>query len=180
MLPPDLVTEPRPYDVYSYHRHLPDGELYLLFNRKDETRKFDVTLGAKGLPEQWDPMTGHIYQVSGHERTANGTRIKLTFAPYEMIVIVLRPTGTGPDPLQSGCRRKAFARPTQTVVKEIPVPGPFKFRTEQTITRPHIAWNFSQKQDGWKSATQPAVPDRVARGRLDHAGTALLLRPGPL
>jgi len=26
------------------------------------------------------------------------------------------------------------------------------------MTRPHVAWNFRQKEDGWKRATQPAVP----------------------
>jgi len=57
---PDLLTAPRTYDVYSYHRRLPEGDLYLLFNRKPETRKFEIMLATKGVPEQWNPVTGEI------------------------------------------------------------------------------------------------------------------------
>lgn len=152
---PDLLTAPRPFDVYSFHRRLPDGDLYLLFNRKDETRSFEITLAARGVPEQWNPIDASIHAVPAFQMTEKGTQIPLTFAPFETIVLVLRPEGKG---------LARPAAPASKVVKEIAMPGPFRFKTEETITRPHVSWNFSQVEDGWVAATQPAVPSELPAG----------------
>jgi hypothetical protein len=151
---PDLITEPRPFDVFSYHRRLPDGDLYLLFNRKDETRTFDVTLATKGVAEAWDPIRGTIHRLDSNV-TDTGTRLHLTFAPFEMVVLAIKPDAS---------RAPRPAGPPHDAIREIPIPGPFKFRVEQTITRPHIAWNFSQADDGWATAPQPAVPEEMPAG----------------
>jgi hypothetical protein len=162
LLAPDVVTSPRPYDVFAYHRQLPDGHLYLLFNRKNETRTFEISLSAAGKPERWDAMTGRVVPIEHAPLQPGRTQVHYTFAPREMIAVVLRPAPGG--------AAGGYAAAPPKVIEEIPVSGPFRFRTEQTLARAHVAWNFSQAKDGWLPATQPAIPDRLPAGDWSKLG----------
>ncbi len=142
---PDLLMDAGSEGVCAYHRRLPDGDLYLVLNRRDTTRTVHFTLASAGFPEIWDPVTGEAKAVPAFAPVTSGTRLTLSMAPDEIVPVVFRPSpGTAPLP------------PGQTLA-EVPIPGPFRFRIEQTMARPHVAWNFTQIKDGWTVTTQPAV-----------------------
>lgn len=161
---PDLAAAADSDGLCSYHRRLDGGDLYLLLNRKAERRIVTFTLSVPGRPEKWNPLTGRVESIANYEITPQGTRITMRMTADEMTPIVIRPAGAAdlkrPDP--------------EVVLKEVPIPGPFRFRIEQTMSRPRVSWNFTQKAEGWTLATsqpaylpgeQPAsIPDRLPAG----------------
>jgi len=122
------------------------GDLYLVMNRRDAARTVHLTLSVSGHPEKWNPVTGRAEGLSEYQITPEGTRLTLKLAPDEIVPIVLRR-----EPISGQ------SRPPSTVVAEIPVPGPFQFSMEQTMARPHVAWNFAEDTKDWHLATQPAI-----------------------
>ncbi len=151
---PDLLLPDGVKDLCAYHRALPDGHVYLVLNRTSKARTAEVTLGAKGHPERWNGFTGAVEALPRYEIEEKGTRLTIDFDPDELVALILRPDKPHVAPP---------ARPT-TVVREVPIPGPFRFRAEDTLARPHLAWNFSQEKDGWKLATRPAIPGQMSAG----------------
>lgn len=143
---PDLLMEAGSEGLYAYHRRLRGGDLYLIMNRRDVARTAQVTLSVSGHPEKWNPMTGRAEGLNEYQITPQGTRLTLQFAPDEIVPIVLRR-----EPVSGQSRLPS------TVVAEIPIPGPFQFSMEQTMARPHVAWNFAEDTKGWHLATQPAI-----------------------
>ena len=173
---PDLAAAAGIEGLCSYHRRLDGGDLYLILNRKPERRTVSFTLSARGRPEKWSPLTGRVEPIADYEITPQGTRITLAMAADEIAPIVIRPAGAADAP----------PRAPEVVLKEVPIPGPFRFRAEQTMNRPHINWNFTQEADGWTVATtQPAflpnvqtasVPDTLPARRLVRPRSGQLLR----
>ena len=164
---PDVTTPRDTKNFFAYHRRLDGGHLYLLFNRSDARRTVEITISVRGYAERWDPTSGRVEPLpaSDTEITPQGTQLKLAFAPQELIPIVLRPnekTAALGEP--NGVSGQRPSKPP-ALLKEIPVPGPFHFRIEETMKRPHVAWNFSQQQDGWKSTAKPiVVPEIIPAG----------------
>ena len=143
---PDLMTASGSEGLCSLHRRLADGELYLVLNRKSQPRTATFTLSGQGRPEKWNPITGLAEDVGDYEITPQGTRITLEFAADEFVPLILRPAGAGETKGTPKARE---------IVRETPIPGPFKFRPEHTLDRPHLAWNFKDTEKAW-TATQPA------------------------
>jgi hypothetical protein len=153
-IPPDVTATPATGELFAYHRMIEGDHLYLLFNRAEERAHLEVTLSAKGQPEIWDPVTGDIEALTDHRITETGTRITLLFHPGEIIPVLLRATAS-----------EAIPRVERTVTQEIPLDGPFRFHVEKTMARPHVAWNFTQREDGWTSvAEEMVVPDSLVPG----------------
>ena len=171
-LRPDVAAEPGSEGLCALHRRLEDGDLYLLLNHRSQARTVHFGLSAKGTPQRWDPVSGEVTTLDGIEALPEGTRISLHMEADEIVPIVF-PTASGGS--------AAKPRPSR-VLKEIPVAGPFRFRVEQTISRPEVAWNFTQVADGWKQATsgglfvpgsQPAeLPAEMPAGDWSKHGLA--------
>ncbi len=145
---PDLLLDTNHKGLCAYHRRLADSELYLLLNRRDETRTVRFTLSTQGYPEIWNPVTGSIELVplANYQVTPKGISLNLTFAPDEIIPLILRPN------LPDGITPPAESR---KIVKTIPLPGPYRFRIESTMARPHVVWNFAE--DHWKLAAESPI-----------------------
>lgn len=171
-LRPDVAAEPGSEGLCAMHRKLDDGDLYLLLNHRSRARTVRFGLSTRGVPNRWDPLTGEVIAMEGVEPLAEGVRISLRMQADEIVPIVFPGSSSAPP---------ARAHPTQ-VLKEIAVPGPFRFRAEQTIGRPEVAWNFTQVADGWKQVTpgglfvpgsQPAdVPAELPAGDWSKHGLA--------
>ena len=159
-IPPDLQVAPPAEGVVALHRRLEDGDLYMLLNHTDMAQDADLTLSVKGYPERWDPLTGGVEGIADCQVTPEGTRMRLRFAPQELIPVFLHA-----DPA-----RAAKHRP-ERFIGEVPLPGPFRFRIEETMKRPEVAWNFTQAADGWRRAdgrqgvpASPAAPKTIELG----------------
>lgn len=144
---PNLRMDAGSEGAYAYHRRLPDGDLYLILNRRDATRTVHVTLAARGRAEKWDLLTGEVESLPDSTTTADGTRLTLTLAADEIVPVVIRNRPPAEKPR---------AKPLR-LVSEIPIDGPFRFHIEQTMARPRVVWNFTQVADGWHPTTQPVV-----------------------
>ncbi len=165
VVPPDVSAPPGTKEFFAWHRQLDGGHLYLLFNRTDAPRTLELALAVRGQAERWDPLTGEVCGLPPGDAaiTPQGTRLRLEFAAQELIPILLRPEGSAAPPPPA----------PQKVLKQIAVPGPFRFRIEETLKRPHLAWNFTQEQDGWKSTTQPVkAPETIPAGDWSLHGLA--------
>ncbi len=195
---PDVVSTPPTEDLFAYRRRIDDADLYLLYSRSEKPRTVRVTLsaGCSGVSaagariptpapagagtgqtplaetatrarmrvERWDPVTGLAETLAPSRVTPGGVELELSFAPDELIPIVLQRAAASPGD----------AKPRSTrVLREIGVPGPFRFRAEDVTKRPQLAWNFSQAADGWKPATRPsAVPETMPAGDWCEHGLA--------
>jgi hypothetical protein len=84
-------------DVMFVHRHLADGDLYFLSNRKDGPKTVDATFRVAGKrPELWHADTGRIEPVS--YRTQNGrTTVPLALDANESVFVVFRQAASAPS-----------------------------------------------------------------------------------
>lgn len=158
-LTPDVRVEPVDAALVSYHRRLTDGEIYLLMNRSDTSRRVQVTLSAMGYPELWEPRTGEVTSIGVFERAEAGTRLTLEFLPQELKCVVLRDEA-------SPHRSVAPSKTTQIFALD----GPFRFRTIETMAHPHVAWNFADDDAAWTSTSVVSThPDEMPLGDwCDH------------
>lgn len=157
---PELRLPPDEKDLYAYHRRLADAELYLLYNHTDRARSVRLTLAGRGRAERWNLRTGEREPLVGSESRGEATTLTVAFAPRELVPILLAASGpalpTAPRPVS---------------VREVPVSGPFAFSIEETMKRPHLAWNFDWQKDGsWHSKAGPlVVPSTMPLGDwCDH------------
>jgi hypothetical protein len=158
---PDVQANPPSQTVVAYHRRLDDGELYLLFHHGNEPLTAVLTLSAKGVPERWDPMTGAAEGVADYSVSHGGTAFTLRFEPQELIPVFLHRNASRAAPV----RRR-------TLLREIPIRGPFRFRIEETLKRPEIAWNLAETERKWTSkAGAWQAPDILSAG--DWCGLGL-------
>jgi len=162
VLSPDLRTCAGLKSITAYHRLIENSHLYLLFNNNPNRQTGTVTLSAVGHPERWNPETGAVAAITEYTTGDRGTQIPLTFQPHEIIPILLCP-----KPSSAPCNQ------TGSVIREIPIPGPFAFQAEETMKRPHLAWNFTQAEDGWKSMSPPIqIPAEIPIGDWCQYGLA--------
>jgi hypothetical protein len=166
---PDLDAVPPAENIVAYHRRIQDGDLYLLMNHADRAQTVELTLRAKGTPEVWDPRTGEAAPVEEWRATPNGTWMRLHFHPQELIPIFLR--GGAPRTRAAGLQPRRASG--ERLLREIPIPGPFRFRIEETMRRPEVAWNFTQDADGWtRTLPPPAPPETIPLGDWCEQGLA--------
>jgi len=154
LIAPDLTTTPADARIVACHRRLEDGDLYLLLNHSDEARTVSLTLRSKGHPERWDPLTGAAEGIGAYGVADSRTTFRLDFQPRELIPVVLHADAA-----------QARSATTATLLQKIPVPGPFRFRIEETLKRPGTAWNFSDVEREWTSHAEPLkVPETIQAG----------------
>lgn len=148
--------------IISYHRVIDENHLYLLFNNTAAKQSGTITFGAGGHPDRWMPESGEVCTIIDYALTEEGTQVTLTFQPYEIIPVMFSPEPSTAPLCQSG-----------SVLREIPIPGPFAFHAEETLKRPHLAWNFTQIEDGWKSMS-PSIqtPTEIPIGDWCQYGLA--------
>jgi hypothetical protein len=96
---PDFeFQKPQPdSDVLFLHRHLDDGELYFLTNRKAREERIDAWFRVSGRqPEIWRADTGESrpasYRIEGER-----TRVPLQLAPNESYFVVFRRPASAPE-----------------------------------------------------------------------------------
>ena len=160
LVTPDVQMTPQIPGIVASHRRLDDGDLYLVHNHSDQPCAVRLTLAAKGHPERWDPLTGEAEGIDGYEVGDNGTTLRLDLQAQELVPVFLHA-----DPAQ------AKPTTTATLLQAIPVPGPFRFRIEETLWRPEIAWNFSDVQREWTSNAEPLdVPESIGAGDWCECG----------
>ncbi|MCX7019515.1 MAG: glycosyl hydrolase [Candidatus Sumerlaeota bacterium] len=148
-------------NIYAWHRRLNDAELYILFNNSDQRQLAQVSLGAKGYPEDWDPVTGRIEALGKFQHDDGRTALALDFAPFEAKAIVLRPK-----------KSAMTVRTDWKVVREVKLPDKWRFEVENTLLREHVSWNFPADHNGWTSKTggTRAFPAEIALGDWSQQG----------
>ncbi len=162
VLPPDPHIPAGMKGLTAYHRVIEDHHLYLLFNNTATKQSGTLTLAVTGHPERWSPETGTVSALTDYTLTQRGTQVTLTFQPYEIIPVMLCP-----DPSTAPLHQRG------SVLKEIPLPGPFAFHVEETQKRPYVSWNFTQEADGWKSMAPPMhIPKEIPIGDWCQYGLA--------
>ncbi|MHB9032665.1 MAG: glycosyl hydrolase [Anaerolineae bacterium] len=79
------------HGIYSQQRHLPDLELYYLVSMRPEALTTTVSFRGLGLPELWNPQTGHIETLEVFSYQDSTTSVPVTFEPYGAVFLALRP-----------------------------------------------------------------------------------------
>jgi hypothetical protein len=90
-LAPDFDFAAQPdSEVLAIHRHLEDGELYFLTNRRDRAEKLDAIFRVKGLSaEIWDAVSGvmtHAPQTEQKDRS----HVSLELPAYGSAFVIFR------------------------------------------------------------------------------------------
>jgi len=80
-------------DVSHAHRSIEDGDLYLLFNAREEARSVEVGFRSGGRPERWNPATGERTPVYEYDRADGYTTTTVAFEPHGFRLIALREDG---------------------------------------------------------------------------------------
>lgn len=162
LLVPDLRCHEGLRDIVAYHRVIGESHLYLLYNYTDKKQEGVVSLLASGYPEIWNPETGETCSHVDTTILPCETRLRLSFQPDELIPVFLHPHPTV-------CQKHTTTR----LHSEVPVNGLFDFAVEETMSRPHIAWNWTQKEDQWTSVAPPlVVPEKIPAGDWCQYGLA--------
>lgn len=162
LLEPDLRCHEGLKDIVAFHRVIDENHLYLLYNFSKRKQEGVVSLLAQGHPEIWNPETGETHPHEDYTIRPTGTRIRLSFQPDELISVLLHP-----HPVTRQIRRK------EKLLSEVLIQGPFEFSIEETMSRPHIAWNWTQKEDHWTSMAPPlVVPKKIPAGDWCQYGLA--------
>ena len=72
------------------HRHLTDGDLYWVSNRKDSTETVDVSFRVSGkVPQIWHPETGAVEEAS-YRIARDRTTVTLHLTPNDAVFIVFQ------------------------------------------------------------------------------------------
>jgi alpha-L-rhamnosidase len=89
LLPQDVALFPAASDVGFIHRHATQGEIYFLANTGNMPQTLQATFRVSGMQvERWDPLSGRVWPVTAATRSASGTTVTLSLAPYESAVLV--------------------------------------------------------------------------------------------
>jgi hypothetical protein len=100
-LAPDVAMLPPSPQVGVVHRHTDDAEIYFLANTANTPLQTTATFRVQNLfPQICNPLTGQITPAPILDRSATGTSIKLTLAPYESTFILWTATKL-PAPAQT-------------------------------------------------------------------------------
>jgi hypothetical protein len=84
-------------EVYAAHRRLASGDVYLLFNARDEARTVEVGFRSGGVPERWDPLTGEREPIREFGREEGYTTATFEFEPHGFALVALRRDGDEAD-----------------------------------------------------------------------------------
>jgi len=72
------------------HRHLPDGELYYIFNSGDSEADISARFAGEGSVELWDANTGERHALEAKTDGAGFTRAKLDIPGWASALVVLK------------------------------------------------------------------------------------------
>ncbi len=142
VIAPDLQVE-TDIPLVAFHRRFDDGELYLVYNYSEASRTATFSLGATGDAERWRAEDACRTPVA-YRRVGERTEITCGFEAYELVPIVLRHGGSA-------------ATDRFETLSESVVTGPFRFRIDETLRRPAVAWNFEVDVEGLEHSKTAAV-----------------------
>jgi hypothetical protein len=91
---PDVVFSDT--DVFHTHQKTADTDIYLLFNARPEPRTVSATFRITGEPELWNAATGDASPIHRFERKGDRTSVRLTFEPYQALLVVFGPDSGRP------------------------------------------------------------------------------------
>jgi hypothetical protein len=124
------------------HRHIDDGEIYLVSNRTKRPELFDGKFRVVGkIPEIWHADSGLVEAVS-YRTDAQGTVVPLQMLPNESFFVVFRKATTEPT--------DTVVSPTYTSVGEIAGPWMVAFQVNRgapASTRLEALQSFSENAD---------------------------------
>ena len=86
---PNLHFESPQPNIYFAEFENGPTRFYFLRNPKAESQDAHVVLAGSGVPEIWDPWTGHIATAPRYSSQANGTAMNIQFAAYGSVLVVL-------------------------------------------------------------------------------------------
>lgn len=89
----DVITSEK--DVFHTHQRAGEVDIYLLFNVRAEARTITVDLRATGRVETWDAFSGEIRPVPRVRANGGRSRLQLTLADNEGVVLVVSPDTAG-------------------------------------------------------------------------------------
>jgi hypothetical protein len=141
-LTPDFDFSPQPdsaqndSEVLAIHRHLKDGELYFVTNRRDRAEKLDAGFRVKGLSaEIWDAVTGTIAKAPLREQQ-DRSHTSLELPAYGSAFVIFRKAaGNAPAPGPS------------TLLQELHGPWRITFQPGRGVDQPVTKSSLSSWSD---------------------------------
>ena len=91
-LEPNLRFSPQTNGIAFLEKRINDTTVFYLRNRSAEPSRTEAVFPQKTPPQRWDAWSGEVAAESGYELTAQGVRMTLTLAPYELRLIVFGPS----------------------------------------------------------------------------------------
>ena len=98
-LEPDFEYTKPQADTFllAVHRHLADGEIYWVNNRKNRVETLSATFRLAGkAPQLWHADTGRI-EPAPYQTAAGRTTVPLRLDPYDAVFVVFRDAATAPS-----------------------------------------------------------------------------------
>lgn len=105
------------------HRHLPDHDVYYLFNPSEEPLSTEVLFRSSGKPELWDPWTGSVLPLPP------GNQQHLEFNPRQALLVVFNTA----NPLCNAASSPAKLSTEPHSCKRIPLDEIWEFSLEPTL-----------------------------------------------
>ena len=112
-VPPDFSCDAPLKGKLNYtHRRTADStDIYFVANKIDGVMEGMCRFRATGQPQLWWPQTARIEPVAVYQPADNVTHVPLRLEAYESVFVVFPPGGEAFDPVVSGERKDAGARP---------------------------------------------------------------------
>ena len=131
----DFAAQPDS-EVLAIHRHLADGELYFLTNRRDRAEKLDAGFRVKGLSaEIWDAVTGTITKGPLREQQ-DRSHVSLELPAYGSAFVIFRKVAGG-----------ARAPGASTLLQELRGPWRITFQPGRGVDKPVVRSSLSSWSD---------------------------------
>ena len=136
-LTPDFDFAAQPdSEILAAHRHLADGELYFLTNRRDRAEKLDASFRVKGLSaEIWDAVTGAITKGPLREQQ-DRSHVSLELPAYGSAFVIFRKV--------AGVARAPGA---STLLQELRGPWRITFQPGRGVDKPVVRSSLSSWSD---------------------------------
>lgn len=87
---PDLVISGRE-DINFMHRHLPDADIYFLYNPDTVAQQFECDFRIQNkIPELWNPMNGEVRKSAQFKNDGKTTKVWINLDAEESVFVVFR------------------------------------------------------------------------------------------
>ena len=168
----DVWIDPNLTLLQYYHRQLSGRDIYF-FNNEGEDLSTEVRLrGAKGVPELWDPVTGHIRQAPRYSARNGEIELRLRLHRYESAFVVVNPD-VSPLPHLISCKADEVFRATngQIILRKY---GHGTFRYEMERDNGRITSNEVNTPSARLAAI--ALHDRWSRTPIPAKGASYAIK----